>query len=150
MQGNMTLRLSIATITSNIEIRTGVHMIEMHAPQLAQAVQPGQYCMVRCCHAEATDPLLRRPFFVHSIQRGQGLCTLLVYVRGRGTSWLAQQQEGATLDILGPLGHGWTVRPTVRNLLLISEEAYITSLILLAQNAIEQELAVTLVTQSSN
>src|SRR5438067_2037350 len=137
MQGNMTLRLSIATITSNIELRTGMHLIVMYAPQLTQAVQPGQYCMIRCCHAEATGPLLRRPFFVHSVQRGQGLCTLLVYVRGRGTSWLAKQQEGAMLDILGPVGHGWAIRPTVRNLLLVSEEAYITSLILLAQKAIE-------------
>ena len=66
------------------------------------------------------------------------------------TSRLAKQQEGATLDILGPVGHGWAIRPTVRNLLLVSEEAYITSLILLAQMAIEQELAVTLVAQSSN
>jgi len=113
-------------------------------------VQAGQYCMVRCCHAEATDPLLRRPFFVRSVRREQGLCTLLVYVRGRGTSWLANQQEGATLDIFGPVGHGWTIRPTARNLLLVSEETYITSLILLAQMAIEQELAVTLVAQSSS
>jgi len=144
------MRLSIATITSNTEIRTGMHLIEMHASQLAQAVQPGQYCMVRCCHAEANDPLLRRPFFVQSVRRGQGLCSLLVSVHGRGTSWLAKQQEGATLDILGPLGHGWTVRPTVRNLLLIAEEGYLPSLLLLAQVAIEQEIAVTLVAQSTS
>src|SRR5205085_8700955 len=101
------MRLSIATITANAEIRTGMHLIEMHAPQLAQAVQPGQYCMVRCCDVEASDPLLRRPFFVQSVQRSLGLCSLLVSVCGRGTSWLSKQCEGATLDILGPLGHGW-------------------------------------------
>ena len=121
------MRLSVATITSNIEVRTGIHLIEMLAPQLAQAVQPGQYCMVRCCDTDANDPLLRRPLFVRSVQRGQGLCSLLVSIRGRGTSWLAKQQEGAALDILGPLGHGWTVRPTVRNLLLVGEEEYILS-----------------------
>ena len=144
------MRLSVATITSNIEVRTGIHLIEMLAPQLAQAVQPGQYCMVRCCDTDANDPLLRRPFFVRSVQRGQGLCSLLVSVRGRGTSWLAKQQEGAALDILGPLGHGWTVRPTVRNLLLVGEEEYILSVLLLAQVAIEQEIAITLVAQSSS
>lgn len=143
------MRLSMATITANTEIRTGMHLIEMYAPQLAQAVQPGQYCMVRCCHTETSDPLLRRPFFVQSVERGQGLCSLLVSVSGRGTLWLAKQQEGATLDILGPLGHGWTVRPIVSNLLLIAEEGYLSSLLLLAQVAIEQEIAVTLVAQSS-
>lgn len=120
----------------------------MHAPQLVQAVQPGQYCMVRCCDALATDPLLRRPFFVHTVERGRGLCSLLVYVRGRGTAWLGKQQQGAALDVLGPMGHGWTVRPTARSLLLVSEEPYIPALALLAQYAIEQELAVTLVCQS--
>jgi len=82
-------------------------LIEVHAPQLAQAAQPGQYCMVRCCDTSSTDPLLRRPFFIHTVRREQGLCTLLVHVRGRGTAWLVKQQEGASLDILGPLGQGF-------------------------------------------
>lgn len=106
--------------------------------------------MLRCCNSLATDPLLRRPFFIHSVQRKQGLCTLLIYVRGRGTSWLVEQQEGATLDILGPLGHGWQLRPSVRNLLLVSEGTNITALTLLAQTAIEQELAVTLISLHQN
>jgi dihydroorotate dehydrogenase electron transfer subunit len=144
------MRLSIATITANTLIRPDVYLIELRAPQLAQAVQPGQYCMVRCSTPQAysTDPLLRRPFFVHSVQRGRGLCTLLVHVRGRGTGWLARQQAGAELDILGPLGHGWTIRPTVRTLLLLSEDAHIPALTLLSQIALEQELSVALISQS--
>ena len=144
------MRLSTVIITANTEIHSGVHLIEVHAPQLAQAAQPGQFCMVRCCDTLATDPLLRRPFFIHSVQRRQGLCTLLVHVRGRGTAWLVKQQEGALLDILGPMGHGWLVRPTVRNLLLISEDEYIAALTFLAQSAIEQELAVTIIQNSKN
>lgn len=140
-----TMRLLTATVTANTEIYAGVHLIEMHAPQLAQTAQPGQYCMVRCCDALASDPLLRRPFFIHTVQRARGVCTLLIALRGRGTSWLVKQQEGAALDILGPLGHGWVVGPTVRNLLLISEGVMISAVTLLAQQAIEQELAVTLV-----
>ena len=144
------MRLYTAIITANTEIRPGLHLVELHLPALAQAVQPGQYCMVRCCHPAATDPLLRRPFFVHTVQRRQGLCTLLVHIRGRGTSWLSTQREGAALDILGPMGHGWEVRSTVRNLLLVSEGSMFTAVTLLAQSAIEQELAVTLVGHYSN
>src|SRR5712691_11397162 len=139
------MRLYTATITSNTEIRPGVHLIELYVPPLAQSAQPGQYCMVRCCHPAATDPLLRRPFFVHTAQPAQGLCTLLVHVDGRGTAWLSNQKDGSTLDILGPMGHGWSVRSTVRNLLLASEGSIINGITLLAQTAIEQELAVTLV-----
>lgn len=142
------MRLSLATLTANTEIRSGVHLIEMYAPQVAQSVQPGQFCMIRCCDPLATDPLLRRPFFLHSTQSNRQSCTLLIHVRGRGTTWLARQQEGATLDILSPLGHGWTIPPTARNLLLVNEGANIAPLTLLAQYAVEQECAVTLVSSS--
>jgi len=141
------MRLTIATIISNTRVLPGVHLLELHAPQLAQAARPGQYYMVRCCDALATDPLLRRPLFIHTVQRARAQCSLLVAERGRGSAWLARQPERASLDVLGPLGHGWEVRPDVRNLLLIADGAFISSLTLLAQMAIEQELAVTLLCQ---
>jgi len=138
------MRLSSATIISNTEIRPGLRLLELHSPHLAQAARPGQYCMVRCCDPLASDPLLRRPFFIHATRPSRQECSLLVAARGRGSSWLAAQPARAALDILGPLGHGWEVPPHARNLLLIGDGAFIPSLTLLAQTAIEQELAVTL------
>lgn len=138
------MRLYSAFIVDNSLARPGVHLLTVHAPGLAQAAQPGQYVMARCCHAQAADPLLRRPFFIHTVNRTQGDCALLVQVRGRGTSWLIQQREGMTLDLLGPLGHGWELRSGAGNLLLIGESSLIPGLILLAQIASEQERAVTL------
>ncbi|MBA2395595.1 MAG: hypothetical protein H0V70_22930 [Ktedonobacteraceae bacterium] len=146
------MRLFTGTIIANTAFTIDgyvAHLIELHVPQLVQAALPGQYFLVRCCHPQASDPLLRRPFFIHSIQRKQGNCTLLVFVRGRGTAWLVSQQIGAELDILGPQGHGWTLSPMVRNLLLISDMQLIAALPFLIQVAIEQELAVTLLCQSS-
>ncbi|MDQ2906245.1 MAG: hypothetical protein M3Y81_22215 [Chloroflexota bacterium] len=142
------MRLHTTIVTANIEVRAGLHLIEMQAPLLAQAVRPGQYCLVRCCDSGSSDPLLRRPFFVHSLAApARERLNLLVYARGRGSAWLTKQHEGAELDILGPLGHGWTVRPTVSALLLVSEGTLIPPLTFLAQYAIEQDLAVTLVSQ---
>src|SRR5207237_8558085 len=105
---------------------------------------------VPACVSSATGALCRSPFLVHTDYRWQGLCAVLVHIRGRGTSWLSTQREGAALDILGPMGHGWEVRSTVRNLLLVSEGSMFTAVTLLAQSAIEQELAVTLVGHYSN
>lgn len=141
------MRLSSATIISNTEIRPGLHLLHVRSSYLAQAAQPGQYNMVRCCDARATDPLLRRPFFIHMTQREREQISLLVAARGRGSAWLTGQPEQATLDILGPFGHGWKVPPTARNLLLLGEGALLASLTLLAQTAIEQELTVTLLCQ---
>ncbi len=142
------MRIHIATLTTTTPIRPGVQLLELHAPNLAQTAQAGQFCMVRCCAADANDPLLRRPFYVHSVNRNRGTCTFYIHVQGRGTAWLAAQPEGASLDLLGPLGHGWTLRPTTRNALLIGEERSISALTLLAQVALEQDIAVTLINQS--
>jgi len=142
------MRIHLATLATLTTIRPGVQLLELHAPNLAQTVQPGQFCMVRCSASDASDPLLRRPFYVHGINRSRGTCTLYIHVQGRGTAWLAAQQVGAVLDILGPLGHGWTLRPTTRNALLIGEERSLSALTLLAQVALEQDIAVTLINQS--
>lgn len=144
------VRLYTTTVTANREVRADARIIEMYAPQLAQAVQPGQYCMVRCSAAQASDPLLRRPFFIHSVQRDTGLCSLLVHMQGRGSAWLATQREGSLLDILGPMGHGWSIRPTVSNLLVVCEGTGIASLTYLMQTALAQELSVTLVAAYEN
>jgi dihydroorotate dehydrogenase electron transfer subunit len=139
------VRLSSAIVIRNTQLRADVHLLEISASTLAQTVLPGQYCMVRCGAEQASDPLLRRPFFIHSVRRGAGLCTLLVYVRGRGTAWLAAQQEGARLDVLGPLGRGWEIRPTTSTLLLVAQDQQIAAMALLAQTAIERDLSVTLI-----
>jgi dihydroorotate dehydrogenase electron transfer subunit len=139
------VRLDVAIVIRNMPVREGVTLLELSAPALAQTAQPGQYCMVRCGAEQASDPLLRRPFFIHGVRRGAGSITLLVYVRGRGTAWLAALREGARLDILGPLGRGWEIRPATSTLLLAAQDQQIAALTLLAQNAIERDLAVTLV-----
>ena len=138
------MRLASVPLTANSEIAPGVHLLEVQAPQLARAAQPGQYCMVRCCDTLASDPLLRRPFFVHDSDTARGLCRLLVSVRGRASAWLVRQQVGMELDVLGPLGHGWSLQPETRNLLLIGEDPVLAPLNFLARQAIERELSVTL------
>lgn len=139
------MRLSLVAVRTNTEIQPGIHLLELYAPQLAQAAQPGHYCMVRCSPAGSSDPLLRRPFFLHGAERGRGTCTLLVHRLGRGSSWLAQQPPGAEIDLLGPLGHGWGIRSTTRNALLVGDEQSLASLTLLAAKALEEELAVTMI-----
>jgi dihydroorotate dehydrogenase electron transfer subunit len=140
----------LAPIRERQEIADGVFLIVIDAPRLAGEVQPGQYCQVRCSDVGASDPFLRRPLFVSEIDRERGRCSFLIYVRGRGTAWLASRPVGHVLDIIGPLGRGWRPDPTTRNLLLLGEQPYLTSMLALIQPALRQELAVTLICASDN
>ena len=146
----MRLSPSSALLTSNTELFAGTHLLEAQAPQLARAVQPGQYCMLRCCDSLASDPFLRRPFFVAASEPERGVCRFLVHARGRASSWLARLQAGMPLDLLGPLGRGWTIRPEVRNLLLIGEEPVLAAVLSLTRGALEREIAVTLIQHAAS
>lgn len=127
-----------ASVTSNIEVTPGVYLIWLESPQIASIAQPGQFVMVQC----GEESLLRRPLSIH--QLGKAKLALLFTVVGKGTYWLAQCQAGDTVDLLGPLGNGYSIHPDSHNLLLVAGGIGIAPLYFLAQEALNQGCSVTL------
>ena len=78
--------------------------LTLDAPDIAAIARPGQFVMVAC--GAMQDPLLRRPFSVHSCYPN-GRVQLLLRVVGRGTALLAATLAGQELSLLGPLGRGF-------------------------------------------
>ncbi len=75
----------------------------IHAPEAAKITLPGQFAHILC-----GDKLLRRPISICDVA-GDAL-RLVFEVKGEGTAWLAAQKPGAALDILAPLGRGFTLQ----------------------------------------
>jgi len=136
-----------APIISNTEIMPNTHLVWLQAPEIAGIAQPGQFVMVRC--EDSHDPLLRRPFSIHRVANG-GQIALLFNIVGQGTLWLSQCQEGNPLDLLGPLGKGFSLQPASRRLLLIAGGIGIAPLVFLAQKALNQVSSITLLTGAPN
>lgn len=88
------------TLLSNEKLTETSHDMRVSAPGLADA-KPGEFVHVKC-----EGFTLRRPISI--CDNADGVLRLIVDVRGKGTDWLTSQPVGATLDILGPLGHGFT------------------------------------------
>ena len=80
------------------------------APALGREARPGQFVMVKV--GEGTFPLLRRPLGIHDA--GPEGIELFFKVAGQGTALLALKRPGDPLDILGPLGKGFTVGGDLR------------------------------------
>jgi len=137
------LKQVLASIISNDEIMPGVYLIWLESPLIASSAQPGQFIMVRC----GEDCLLRRPLSIHQLNGNK--LALLFNLVGRGTLWLSQRQPGDTLDLLGPLGNGYSIHPTSHNLLLLAGGIGIAPLCLLSQKAIKQGCSVTLLLGAS-
>lgn len=69
-------------------------------------VKPGHFAAVAVGGPESSM-LLRRAFSIHRVQTKPNLGTtieLVVAPHGPGTQWLTQQREGATVDMIAPLG----------------------------------------------
>jgi dihydroorotate dehydrogenase electron transfer subunit len=109
----------------------GAHLLWLESPQIASSAQPGQFVMVRC--GEDFEYPLRRPFSLH--QREGGKIALLFNIVGKGTQWLSQRQSSDELDLLGPLGKGFTINAKARKLLLLAGGIGIAPLYYLASSA---------------
>jgi dihydroorotate dehydrogenase electron transfer subunit len=80
-------------------------LFAVDAPDVGRAARPGQFVMVKV--AEGTDPLLRRPLGIHDADR-KGLA-LFFKIAGKGTEILSRKKPGDQVDLIGPLGNGFTV-----------------------------------------
>ena len=133
------MKQTLCSITSNVEVMPGIHLMWIEAPDIAAAAQPGQFITVRC-----GDFTLRRPFSIHQSSPltgedpGKGEIAILFKVTGKGTLWLSQRKAGQKIDILGPLGKGFAIAPKSKNLLLVAGGIGLAPLIFLMQQALSQ------------
>jgi dihydroorotate dehydrogenase electron transfer subunit len=75
---------------------------------------------------------------------------LLFDVVGQGTQWLSQRQEGDSLDLLGPLGKGFSIHPNCDKLLLIAGGIGIAPLVFTAEKALSEGCSTTLLMGARN
>ncbi len=96
-----------AVVIKQEEIIPGYYRMVLSAGEAAKKAKPGQFLHVRC--TSTLDPLLRRPISIHAVDRGKGEIFLFYRVVGRGTALLAAKAKGDSLNVLGPLGRGFTM-----------------------------------------
>jgi dihydroorotate dehydrogenase electron transfer subunit len=90
------------------ELAPGFICITFHSPQISQNSLPGQFVNIRV--SNGLKPLLRKPLSIHNVE-GDTFEILFESV-GEGTKLLAQSKVGEELDILGPLGNGFSINGT--------------------------------------
>ena len=124
-------------------------LMDVDCPGIARTCLPGQFFMLRC----GDDALLRRPVSIHSITQQDKLQFLystpcadsdLSQSAGRGTHWLSGLKKGDDLDLIGPLGNGFTLDNAAREILIVSGGIGIAPLRYLAENALSSGKKVTL------
>ena len=100
-------QLNPTTYWMVLEVGNMVEELGLHA---------GQFLHVACGEGN----LLRRPISVALAypDEPEDTAALIFEVKGEGTRWLAQRQVGDTVDVIGPLGNGFSVEANGRYLLV--------------------------------
>jgi dihydroorotate dehydrogenase electron transfer subunit len=110
-----------AEVIANTRLSSDYNVLALAAPDIARALAPGQFVMVK--PTDGLEPLLRRPFSVFEVLRDErsreiGLSLLNKRV-GVGTRLLYDAKIGGRIACVGPLGrpfvpvdppeHAWMV-----------------------------------------
>ena len=101
-------------IVSKMAIAKEIYSFEIACPEVAQAAVPGQFVHIRACGFT-----LRRPISICGINKEKGTLRIVFEVRGEGTAKIAELNKGDLIDMLAPLGHGFTLDDSFRKVVLV-------------------------------
>lgn len=99
-----------AKIISHKRLSGNYWFLEFESGLIAKNASPGQFVNIKV--SDTFEPLLRRPISIHGVEASK---VKLVYeVLGKGTRALACKKTGELLDIIGPLGKGFSYKQSTK------------------------------------
>lgn len=81
-------------------------VLTIRTSDIVAHAQPGQFVSVAVAAPQA---LLRRPFAIAGVDVRRHTLDVVVAVVGQGSAWLTERVPPCTLDVVGPLGHGFAL-----------------------------------------
>ena len=94
------------TVISQIMLAPNIYELTMEGTLVSSMTMPGQFVHIKV--SSSFDPLLRRPISICQINREASQFTVVYRAEGKGTKLLAEKKAGETVDVLGPLGNGFS------------------------------------------
>lgn len=109
-------RVVMAPVIANERLPRDHWMLTALAPEIAETGTPGQFVMASDQTGSSLPyPLLRRALAIYDTGREDdkpGTVRLLVKSIGEGTRRLAALRAGDAINLIGPLGHGFQIKPS--------------------------------------
>ena len=94
-------------IITQQELARDVWRMEAEAWEIAREAEPGQFVQLQIPGGAYT---LRRPVGIAEVDLQKGTVAFIYRVVGKGTKAIAELKAGTEIKILGPLGHGFSLR----------------------------------------
>src|SRR5512136_234884 len=122
-----------ATILANAEVAPEHYLMKLSVSGAFRDARPGQFVMLR--PAGRGFPFLGRPLGIYSLaEYGNGARIEVLYrAAGKGTKVISTLCEGDRMEILGPLGNRFELKPAMRTAVLVAGGIGIAPLVFLAE-----------------
>ena len=98
-------------LVEKYQLTPTIYDFRLRNPALAALTKPGQFVQVL-----VPSKTLRRPISVCDVEGD--VIRLVFEVRGEGTALMAQTRVGETVNIIAPLGHGFTLNPNEKTIFI--------------------------------
>lgn len=94
-------------VTENSRLHKNYCLLKLTSDEALPDMQPGQFVEVRVDNSPTT--FLRRPISINYVDKATNELWLLIQLVGDGTRQMAEYRPGDTVNIMLPLGNGFTV-----------------------------------------
>lgn len=101
-------------IISKKNLAKNMYDFTIAAEEIAQLAQPGQFV-----HIRVTGFSLRRPISLCEVDKEKGTIRIVFEVRGEGTEQLSRLNQGDCIDVMGPLGKGFTILDPSKKIIVV-------------------------------
>jgi dihydroorotate dehydrogenase electron transfer subunit len=133
----------IGTVVSNASINEEYKHVVLKVHEHALKAYAGQMFHLLCPSPDGAEVWMRRPMSVYRVDKTNGQVEFLYKTEGRGTRGMGTLKPGDDFNIAGPLGHGFKLQPSWKNIVVLGRGVGLATLAPLSQLAAEQGVGVT-------
>jgi dihydroorotate dehydrogenase electron transfer subunit len=133
----------ICNVTSNEWVNDEYKLVVLDSPARALKVKAGQFFHLLCPSPDGAEMWMRRPMSIYRVDKEAGRLEFLYKCEGRGTWGMATLLPGDEFNIVGPLGIGFTLEPSWKNIVVLGRGVGLATLAPLSQLAAEAGVHVT-------
>lgn len=137
-----------AKVVARSTLPGGYYRFEIEEPTLISRVNCGQFVMLSLPDGDEQRMILPRPMAIHRINETRGTFEVIFKVVGSGTKQLSKIKIEEDFYVLGPLGNGFEIADSIKDLLLIGRGIGICSIATVAQVAQRKGISSTAVLSS--
>jgi dihydroorotate dehydrogenase electron transfer subunit len=140
----------VGTVVANTSVNDEYkHIIVRVHPQALKAYA-GQMFHLLCPSPDGAEVFMRRPMSVYRVDKAKQQIEFLYKTEGRGTRGMAMLRSGDDFNIVGPLGHGFALEPSWRNIVVLGRGVGLATLAPLSQLATENRVGITAILSARN